>query len=253
MLKFLELAKPAKGRLWEIDTIRGVAIVLMVISNFVYDLYNFGSWQIDIFNGFWWVFPRVIVATFVLLVGLSLNLSYVRVRHKNESLLFKKYLMRGIKIFLWGVAITAVTWMFLPQGVILFGVLHFIGVGIILAYPFLRYPHARWLPWLAILLIIFGIWLHSKVYDWPWLFWLGLIPKGFSTFDYIPILPWFGVLLLGLWVGGRFYPEGKRTFALADFSNLPSVKFLCLLGRNSLLIYLIHQPILVGSIYLFWL
>jgi uncharacterized membrane protein len=71
------------------------------------------------------------------------------------------------------------------------------------------------------------------------------MPENFVTFDYFPIFPWFGVTLLGIYFGNLFYENGKRQFTIKDMSNNSIIKFLTFLGRNSLFIYLGHQPLLI--------
>ena len=82
----------------------------------------------------------------------------------------------------------------------------------------------------------------------PWLLWLGLPPVAYATFDYFPLLPWFGLILLGVWLGGLLYAGGRRGFPLPDLGGALPVRLLDFLGRHSLLIYLIHQPILMGAL-----
>ncbi|NIM47536.1 MAG: DUF1624 domain-containing protein, partial [Candidatus Aenigmarchaeota archaeon] len=82
-------------------------------------------------------------------------------------------------------------------------------------------------------------------FDFSWLLWLGFTPKNYYTFDYFPILPWFGITLLGIYFGNLLYKNGKRRFKIKDVSNVSIVKFLTFLGRKSLIIYLVHQPLLV--------
>jgi uncharacterized membrane protein len=90
-----------------------------------------------------------------------------------------------------------------------------------------------------------GFYLQEFRFDFSWLLWLGFIPKNFYTFDYWPILPWFGVTLIGIFFGNSLYKNGRRNFKIKDLSNLSIVKVLAFLGRKSLTIYLIHQPLLI--------
>jgi uncharacterized membrane protein len=135
----------------------------------------------------------------------------------------------------------------LRNGFIIFGVLHFIGISIILAYPFIRFRILNLL--VGVIVVIIGLYLQNFVFDFNWLFWLGFKPMYFYTFDYFPILPWFGVVLIGLFFGKMLYPNYKRRFKIKDLSGFKISKLFCFLGRHSLLIYLIHQPILVGLLH----
>ena len=163
--------------------------------------------------------------------------------------LHKKYFLRGLKLFSWGLIITLITWFFLREGFIMFGILHFIGIAIILAHFLLRFRYLNLL--LGIIIISIGIYLQTITFNFSWLIWLGLSPQYFYTIDYFPVLPWLGAVLIGLFLGNLLYPSGSRRFNITDRSNSLFIKPLCFLGRHSLLIYLIHQPILITLLYLF--
>lgn len=240
----------SKTRFWEIDFLRGIAIIMMIFSNLVTDFGYFGIFNINIQTGFWWLFARTVVSTFIFLVGMSLTLSYSRVKNKPKREIHTKYLKRGLKIFGWGLIISLVTLIFLKEDFILFGVLHFIGISIILAHFFLRLRYLNLV--LGFLIILIGGFLQSLTFDFPWLVWLGFRPTGFFSVDYIPILPWFGLVLIGSFFGNLLYPEGKRRFRIPELSDNKVTRPLCFLGRNSLLIYLIHQPILIILLWLFF-
>lgn len=232
------------NRFFEIDFLRGFAIIIMIIYHLFYDLNFFNFYNINIGSGLWWYFARVIASTFILLVGISLTLSYSRAKKPN----YAKYMKRGFRIFSWGLLITLMTGIFLRQGFVMFGVLHLIGVSIILAYPFLKFRFLNLFT--GIIFIIFGTYIKNFTFDFPWLMWLGLRPESLYTFDYFPIFPWFGLVLIGLFIGNSLYPNYKRKFKLPDISNFSFVRLFCFLGRKSLFIYLIHQPILITLIYL---
>ncbi|MDP7260622.1 MAG: heparan-alpha-glucosaminide N-acetyltransferase [archaeon] len=230
-----------KGRLWEIDALRGLAISAMIAFHFLFDLNYFGNLGWKIGQGGWWIFARSIALTFILLVGISLTLSYNR---NKRNLPY--YIKRGLKIFSWGLLITAVTWIFLPAGTIYFGILHFIGLSIILAYPFLV---KRKLAFVVGLLTVFaGIVIMEQRVQTYSLLWLGLAPANFYTFDYFPLFPWFGYVLFGIFIGNSLYKRGERQYKIQDLSTRKTIRFLSFLGRNSLFIYLIHQPISVALV-----
>jgi len=230
-------------RLWEIDSLRGIAIILMVISNFVTDVSYFGIYSINTYSGFWMVFARLVVSIFILLSGISLTLSYSRIGSKKRSEIHKKYLLRGAKIFGSGMVITMVTWVFLKEDYVLFGILHLIGISIILGHFLVRKSKLN--LFLGVSFLLFGIYLQNLAFGFSWLVWLGFRPEGFFSVDYVPIFPWFGLFLIGMFLGNKFYPEGKRKFKLRDFSENRLFTPVRFLGRNSLLIYFIHQPILI--------
>ena len=235
------------SRYREIDFLRGLAVVLMVIFNYAFTLAYFQIYAVAGGWLFWFLFPRIIASIFIFLAGVSFTLSYSRISKKSGSYIYKKYFIRGAKIFLLGLLITAATWIFVPQGAIIFGILHLIGISIIIAPLFRNFKRAN--LFLGLLFIIIGIYLQNFTIQNLWLSWLGLIPKNFYTFDYFPIFPWFGVILLGIFAGNTLYANGKRRFQIRDFSSAMPINFFQKLGRNSLLIYLLHQPILIAVLY----
>lgn len=240
-----------KERFWEIDSLRGVAIITMIIYHFLFDINFFGVYQIDVNGGFLWFMARTTAFTFIFLVGVSLTLSSSRAEITGQYTgggMFKKFLIRGLKIFSLGLLITLVTWIFIPQEFIMFGVLHFIGISIILAYPFLKRKYLDLI--LGLFVIGTGIYLANYTFDFNWLLWLGFIPNTLQTVDYFPLFPWFGVILLGLFSGSLLYKNYERRFKLTDLSNTYPVRGFSFLGRNSLVIYLIHQPVLILVLYL---
>ena len=233
-------------RFWEVDSLRGLAIIMMITYHFLFDLTFFGIYSFDVYSGFLWVFARLTAFTFIFLMGVSLTLSNSRAQitgEYSEGGLFKKYLKRGLKIFSLGLLITLATWIFIPQEFILFGVLHFIGISIILSYVFLKSKYLN--LFLGMSIIILGIYLGNFTFDFNWLLWLGFIPNNLETVDYFPLIPWFGVVLIGLFFGGLLYKNYHRQFKIPDLSKTYFVKTFSFLGRNSLIIYLVHQPILI--------
>ncbi len=240
-----------KERFWEVDSLRGLAIIMMITYHFLYDLTFFGVYSFEVYSGFLWYFARVTAFTFIFLMGVSLTLSNSRAEITGEYIeggLFRKYLIRGLKIFSLGLLITLATWIFIPQEFIIFGVLHFIGIAIILAYPFMKRKYLNLI--MGISCIIMGIYLGSFTFDFNWLVWLGFIPNNLQTIDYFPIIPWFGVVLLGLFFGGLLYRNYQRQYKLPDLSKTYPVRGFSFLGKNSLIIYLIHQPVLIILLYL---
>jgi len=226
-----------------VDAARGVAIVMMVVYHLTYDLDNFGGYGIESISGFWAYFADATASAFLFLVGISLAISYSRAGVRDGSL-FGKYLRRGLRIFAYGMALTIVFFV-LEMGVVAFGILHLIGVSIILAYPLLRYR----LPNLFLGILVFAVGAYMMAQDVssesPWLLPFGVVPDNVVMPDYRPLLPWFGVVLIGLFAGNVLYGGGKRPAVVAK--TAPAIaRPLLPLGRNSLFIYLIHQPLLIA-------
>ncbi len=256
------------NRFWEIDTLRGVAIIMMIIFHLMWDLWFFGVRpETVLYAGFWKYFQRTIPILFLSLAGISLTLSYrfaIRSRGGRDKL-FRKFLLRGLKVFGLGMLITLAVWV-AGTGYVHFGILHLIGFSIIAAYPFLRYRWVNLVLW--ILFVIGGYFLQdlrtealSLLFGYDsavipflqtnpaWVAWVGITPRGYVPVDYFPVIPWFGVVLLGVFLGNTFYTTEGRTFYLPDYSNWLPMRFLSFLGRHSLVIYVIHQPILIASLY----
>jgi uncharacterized membrane protein len=218
---------------------------MMVVYHLMYDLDYFGGYPIESTSGFWARFADATASAFLFLVGVSLAISYVRASagHPGRSL-FGKYLLRGIRIFAYGMALTLVFLVF-GMGVVAFGILHLIGVSIILAYPFLRYRFAN--LFLGLSLVAAGVYMgiEGLTSQNPWLLPFGVVPENLVMPDYRPLLPWFGVVLLGVFAGNVVYSGGRRPALFAG--KAPAVaRPLLPLGRNSLFVYLIHQPILIA-------
>jgi uncharacterized membrane protein len=227
-----------------VDAARGVAIAMMVVYHLMYDLDYFGGYDIEATSGFWARFADATAGTFLFLVGVSLAISYSRASAARPGRsLFGKYLLRGIRIFAYGMALTVVFVVF-GMGVVAFGILHLIGVSIILAYPLLRYRYAN--LFLGLSIIAVGVYIRIEGFssESPWLLPFGVVPENLVMPDYRPLLPWFGVVLLGLFAGNVLYGNGRRPALFANKAPV-ATKPLLPLGINSLFIYLVHQPILI--------
>ncbi|ADB58854.1 heparan-alpha-glucosaminide N-acetyltransferase [Archaeoglobus profundus] len=217
-------------RYWEIDFLRGVGIILMLISNFVTDLQIFLNYP---YSPFWHAFAMLTASIFVFASGASFYVSYTQKRS------LKRILKRFIRLMSLGLLITAVTAILFKEGTIYFGILHFLALAWILAIPFYHLKSLS-VVLAAVFIILYPLVdsVHAQTLAFlP----LGITPPSFYTFDYFPIFPWFGILLLGFKFGEA---------VMKSRGNVKNFKFVCLLGRNSLKIYLLHQPILVSIILL---
>jgi uncharacterized membrane protein len=238
-----------RDRFWEVDFLRGMAIVLMVLFHLAYDLNYFGVYEIELASGFWFYLARFTASLFLLLVGVSLTLSHSRAMIVGREDRFRIHLFkRSLLILGLAIGVTLVTYLLMGKGFIVFGVLHLIGVSLLLAYPFLRLHGVNFI--FGLLSILLGLYLQSLSVDFPWLLWLGLAPQDFSSVDYFPLFPWFGVILMGVALGDLFYRDYHRRIHLPDLAGWPLARWLAFLGQNSLAIYLVHQPMLTGLMYL---
>jgi uncharacterized membrane protein len=233
------------ARFPEIDQVRGVAIIMMVVFHIAFDLYFFGIVPIPANQGPWRLFALCTASLFLLLVGISLSISSVYAGRKlprREFIL--KYVGRGAFILSLGFLITAVTWFLIPEGFIRFGILHLIGIAVMMSPLYIRY---RWLNLIGGAIIIAVGSLVTGLSGNSWLLWAGIHPADFTSIDYTPIFPWLGVVLIGVFAGKMVYPGGMRRpgFSVA----VPSLRLLEYLGRHSLIIYLVHQPVIIGLIW----
>jgi uncharacterized membrane protein len=244
-----EPVERASPRLWEIDTLRGIAVVAMVFYHIVFDLYYFGVYSGNMYHGPWQVFARSIGSTFIFLLGVSLTLRLHRLRPElRPGPVFAPYLRRGLELLGWGMVITLVTYFVVGRAFVVFGILHLLGLSTILAFPLVR---SRWASLAAgVAVIALGMVTADLASSGPWLLWLGIRQVGRAMVDHYPVLPWFGPALLGIFAGHTLYPQGRRRFALPALEHCRPLRGLAFLGRHSLPIYLIHQPVLLGLLIL---
>lgn len=238
--------KNLSRRVWLVDEVRGVFIILMVLYHLFYDLvYIFGV-NIPAFE---WGFTRYLQ---LLIAGLFVFISGVASRFSRSNV------KRGAQCFAFGMLMTLVTWLFLPSQLVAFGVLHMLGICMML-FPLFKPLLDKIPPLVGLLLcaaLFFltfntqsGYWgmrgwelaLPASWYSTSFLFPLGFPKPGFWSSDYFPLLPWI------LWYfGGTFagvYVVEKRC---PPWFYLPHSRVLAFLGRNTIVIYLLHQPVVYG-------
>ena len=244
------IVRNKKDRFWEIDFLRGFAIILMIFFHILYDLNFFSITNFRIYSGILLYIARLSASIFVVLVGISLSISYSRVenRLKTNDIIIK-FIKRGLKTLVLGVVISVITWFYIPRGFVVFGILHFIGLSIILSLIFIRYRYINII--FGSFFIIVGLYLKTLTFNFNILIPLGFIPNNFWTIDYFPLFPWFGIILIGISIGNLIYPNFNRKYEIKDLSKNLFVKSFCFLGRNSLFIYFLHQPIIIGLIMIF--
>lgn len=216
-----------KSRFIFIDVLRGFTIILMIIFHFSFDLNLLGFIHIDIVrHPFWYFLPRLIVFLFFAAVGMSLTLVH------QQQIKWKSFLKRFLKLIFFAGLISLVTYFTFPDNWIYFGTLHSIAIVSLMSLPFLKYPKTS-------LFIALSLFIPSIIWDKN-LSWFEL---PHSSFDYISPFPWVGASLLGIFS----ISQNLHKFYCSQDSKI--IKSLNFLGRHSLLIYLIHQPILLGLLY----
>lgn len=230
------------SRLWEIDSARGIAILMMIVYHTVFDISFFAIYPVEATTGFWRYFAFSTASLFLLVVGISLVVSHARASPTLAGFpLAKKFILRGAGIFALGLLVTFGTWLYLPESYVIFGILHLIGVSVALSPLFFRF--GKWNIVLGFACIAAGP-VIGGMSGPAFLLPLGIMPPYFTSVDYTPLFPWFGMVLIGLGLGSILYAGGVRQFtirALPDIFIAP----LSFLGRHSLLIYLVHQPVII--------
>ena len=241
------VAVPPDSRLRELDLIRGIAVVAMVAFHGLIDLRIYG-----VGPGPWHVWPQAlwsaaafsIAGTFLFVAGVSSVVS--RSRKPNG---WRSQLYRTAKIGVLAGGVTGVSLVFMPTRPIYFGILHAIALSSLITWILGARVGLNLL--LAALALVVGIYFYAHPLAWSWLLWLSpaypLVPMG----DYYPILPFSAATFLGAAIA-KFRYVSQPSGGQATFES-PGSRTLRLLGRHSLAIYLLHQPLLIALLYAFGL
>ena len=238
------------GRIWLLDELRGLSILLMILHHAAYDaVYMFGA-NLPVDSVVVYILHLIFASLFVLISGAACRLT-----HSN--------LKRGAVCFGCGLLITLVTWLVMPDSVVVFGILHMLGISMML-FALIR-PALDKIPPLAGI-IIFGLLalltsriqdgfvgipyllelrLPRALYSIEFLFFLGLPSPSFFSGDYFPLIPWFFVFAAGSCLGILL-----KEHRLPEFFYKLHCKPLAAIGQNTLVIYLLHQPVIYGLMYL---
>lgn len=242
--------KSPSQRFIELDVFRGFAIIFMIFLHVLWDLDYFGIMPL---NKNIYQFNIICPSLFFLIVGMCLAVSYNKNQQPNKGKMYPHLFGRGLKILVLGTLLTGATYLYLPEKPILFGVLHCIGLSIILSIPFLRFKTYNII--FAAAIILLGVVMGLFPVENPTVLALavGFHPADVwaHTVDYFPLFPWFGVSLLGIAAGNVLYKNNERQFSLPDLSKYKPVALFSWLGKHSLAIYLFHQPIIAGVLSLY--
>jgi len=231
------------GRIAAVDIARTLALVGMVVFHFAWDLEMFGHLPAGtVSSGAWPGFARLVAGSFLFLAGVSLVLAH------GPAIRWRSALRRIGVIAAAAAAVTAATWLAMPDRFVFFGILHSIAVASLLGLAFLRAPVTLTLA-IAGAVLVLPLVFRSAFFDPPWLVWIGLSERRPVTLDFEPVFPWFAPCLLGIAaarLAGRFglWDALHRAGApgrLARWAGWP--------GRHSLVVYLAHQPLLIGGLW----
>jgi uncharacterized membrane protein len=220
-------------RYLQLDFIRGIAIILMLIFHISFDLNNFHFIDIDIYNREgrdWFYFRMLILTIFMSSVGISLALV------NEDGINFQKSVKRFITLGIASLVITIASFITFSNSWIYFGVLHFVALASVISLAFIRF---EWIALVLGLLIIILFNLDSISMRWLFDILAPILHLPKYTEDLVPLTPWLGVVLIGLFIGKKrlfLFPIDDNKFTL-------SIGFL---GKYSLVIYLVHQPIFFG-------
>ena len=221
-----------------LDTLRGLAMVAMIAYHACFDLRWFGYASWDFEHDPRWIAARsAILGTFMLLAGVSLVLAQRRpdartrlVRHLGQ--------VAGAALL-----VTLASYVAFPATFIRFGVLHAIAVSLLIARPLVAWPRIALVAGLVV--IVAGASFAHPAFDRDPLGFIGFMTHKPATEDYVPLFPWTGVLLVGIAVG---HALARRLDRLAPLARLP--RGLATMGRHGLVVYLLHQPVLVALLWL---
>lgn len=237
-----EFVQVKKERIWELDAFRGIAIIGVVIVHLIFDLTYFLDMNVK--TPAWFDFIQENGGVlFIILSGICVTLGH-------------SFLKRGFIVLGAGLVITWVTYVMYLTGlagkdiVIYWGILHLLGFCMIL-YGLIKKLPLYVLPAVAVLLIVSGYIITKKAYDLNGfariLAIFGFVPYGFVTGDYFPVLPHLGWFITGVFLGRTLYRKQVSLLPKVPYKALP-VRILSFIGRHSLIIYLLHQPVISGIV-----
>lgn len=233
---------PNHPRFDRLDAWRGVAMVWMAAFHFCFDLNYFGMLeprQNFYVDPFWTQQRTAIVSLFLFAAGVAQAVAL------QSGQGWPRFWRRWAQIAACAVLVSAGSALMFPKSWISFGILH--GIALMLIAARLASPLRAWLWPLGLLLVWLPHAVQDPFFDSRWTNWVGLVTRKPVTEDYAPLLPWLGVMLWGLAAGQWLLAHRPRLLA----GDVPrAARPLALLGRWSLSFYMLHQPVLIGGLWL---
>ena len=219
-----------KKRYGVIDAVRGFSLILMIAHHFAFDLYDCHLIPGKL------LFNPIVEGLHIIFASVFIAISGACSSFSSNNL------RRGLKILLGAAAVTAATYIFDPGQYVRFGILHFLGVCSLLYVPISKTSIIKKTPiWVFALLFALTYKIQDITVGCSYLFAIGLKSYSFVTFDWFPLIPWIFMYLFGAKLGG-YISSGKMPEKFYSFS-CPALEWI---GKKSLWIYLLHQPILLG-------
>lgn len=230
-----------RGRILGLDLARTAALIGMACFHFGFDLESFGHIAPGTMTtGFWSVFARLVAGSFLLIAGIGIYLAH------GQAIRWHSFLKRLAMIVASAALVTAATYFAMGPYFVFFGILHSIALSSLIGLLFLRLPAPLTLL-IALLVALAPSYLRSTTFDAPWLLWTGLSVRPVYSVDFEPIFPWLAPVLAGIALARIATHAGLRG-RLHTPDPGAILRVLAWPGRHSLIIYLIHQPILIGIV-----
>ena len=231
---------PAAARFGRLDALRGAAMVWMAGYHFAFDLRQFGYTRQNFYADPFWTLQRVgIVSLFLLCAGAGQAIAIERGQR------WAAFWRRWAQIAACALAVTAASYVMYPRSFITFGVLHGIAVMLVLTRLASGLGNGLW-PLGLVAIVLPQVFGHP-VFDTRATDWVGLVTRKPVTEDYVPLLPWLGVMLWGAAVGAWALRQRPHRLAGA----LPgALGTLATFGRWPLTFYMLHQPVMIGVLML---
>jgi uncharacterized membrane protein len=232
-----EAAAP-RPRFDRLDALRGVAIVWMAIFHFCYDLNYFGFIHQNMLADRTWTLQRTCIVTlFLLCAGAGQEVA----SHQGQPL--ARFWRRWAQIAGCALLVSAASWFMFPRTWISFGVLH--GIAVMLIVVRLTVSWGSWRVLLGAVAVALPRLVQHPFFDTRATDWIGLVTHLPVTEDYVPVLPWLGVMWWGAAATDWLLRHRKPVLA----GPLPRpAALLALLGRWSLTFYMTHQLVLLGGV-----
>jgi uncharacterized membrane protein len=229
------------SRIWEIDFLRGLSIILMVGYHILFDLSELCGIRtligipINLSTRAWWAAVMFFAGLFIVLSGISSTLSRSNIR-------------RALKLLVVSIAVTAATYVFDSSSAVYFGILHCLASCILIYGLTLEKSKPRTCAAAGAIVLGLSVAVSLIMKKAPvrfdWLLPFGIHSQTFASFDYFPLLPWFGIFLAGAVLGKSIYAPRRSLIP----KRLPPI-FINAAGRHSLLIYIVHQPVILAFLW----